>query len=145
MKSVIVYGIIALLVSVSFLQITLAFETEQEPEPPQIPEPSPPPEPIRMPDPAPVPNPFPEESGSEQVKRLTEENSNLKKQNNNLQNQIFSLKNEKLRLQTEISELNNSLQSLKEIALEQVRVIMKLANQLKEIIFEKIFSPTIHL
>ena len=139
MKSVLVFGIIALLASVSFLQITLALETEQEPEPPQIPEPSPAPEPIRLPDPSPAPNPFPEESDSEKVKRLIEANNNLKQQNNNLQNQISSLKNEKLGLQAEISELNNSLQNLKEIALEQIRVIMELVNQLKEIMFEKIF------
>ncbi|MFB5604266.1 MAG: hypothetical protein ACE5RK_07655, partial [Candidatus Nitrosomaritimum aestuariumsis] len=71
MKSILVFSMIALIASVSFLQITLAFETEQEPEPPQIPEPSPAPEPIRMPDPAPAPDPFPEESDSQKVKRLT--------------------------------------------------------------------------
>ncbi len=145
MKSVLVYGMIALLVSGSFLQITLAFETEQEPEPPQIPEPNPVPEPIRMPDPAPIPNPFPEESDSETVKRLTKENDNLKQENSNLQSQISTLKNDKLRLQAEISELNDSIENLKEITLEQIRVIMDLANQLKEIIYEKIFSPTIKL
>ena len=69
----------------------------------------------------------------------------LKQQNKNLQNQISSLNNEKSRLQAEISELNNSIQSLKEITLEQIRVILDLANQLKEIIYEKIFSPTIQL
>ena len=122
---------IALLAFVSFSQTTFAIETEQEPGPPQIPEPSPTPEPIRMPEPSPTPNPFPEESDSEKVKRLTEQNDNLKQQNKNLQNQI--------------SSLNNSIQSLKEITLEQIRVIMDLANQLKEIIYEKIFSPTIQL
>jgi uncharacterized coiled-coil DUF342 family protein len=76
---------------------------------------------------------------------LTEANNNLKQQNDNLQNQISSLKNEKSRLQAEISELNYSLQNLREVTLEQIRVIMELANQLKEIIFEKIFPPTIKL
>ena len=80
MKSNLIFTLIAILVSVGFLQTSLAFETEQEPEPPQIPEPSPSPEPIRMPDPAPTPNPFPEESDSEKVKRLTDENNNLKQQ-----------------------------------------------------------------
>ncbi len=108
MKSVLVFGMIALIASVSFLQITLAFETEQEPEPPQIPEPSPAPEPIRMPDPAPAPDPFPEESDSEKVKRLTQENDNLKQENSNLQSQISALKNDKSRLQAEIFELNAS-------------------------------------
>ncbi len=147
MKTSLIFGIIALFAFVSFTQITFAIETEQEPGPPQIPEPSPIPEPIRMPDPAPdpAPDPFPHESDSDKVKRLTKENDNLKQQNKNLQNQIFSLNNEKSRLQAEILELNNSIQSLKEITLEQVRVIMDLANQLKEIIYEKIFSPIIQL
>ena len=145
MKTSLIFGMIALLASVSFLQTTFAIETEQEPGPPQIPEPGPISEPIRMPDPAPTPNPFPGESDSDKVKRLTEENDNLKHQNNNLQSQISSLKNEKSRLQTEISELNNSIQNLKEITLEQIRVILELANQLKETIFEKISSPTIQL
>ena len=145
MKTGLIFGMIAILVSMSLIQFSLAFETEQEPEPPQIPEPSPAPEPIKMPDPSPVPDPFPEETDSEKVKRLTEENNNLKQQNSNLQSQISSLKNEKLRLQAEISELNDYIQNLKEITLEQVRVIMDLANQLKEIIYEKIFAPTIKL
>ena len=139
MKISLIFGMIALLAFVSFTQTTFAIETEQEPRPPQIPEPSPVPEPIRMPD------PFPEESDSEKIKRLTEENDNLKQQNKNLQNQIFSLNNEKSKLQAEILELNDSIQNLKEITLEQVRVIMDLANQLKKIIYEKIFSPTIQL
>ena len=81
----------------------------------------------------------------EKVKQLTEENNNLKQQNSNLQSQIYSLNNEKLRLQAEISELNDSIQSLKEITLEQIRVIIDLANQIKETIYEKIFVPTIKL
>ncbi|MGH1568343.1 MAG: hypothetical protein ACRBBZ_04000 [Nitrosopumilus sp.] len=145
MKSVLVYGMIILFASVSFLQITLAIETKPEPEPPQIPEPSPAPEPIRMPDPSPAPDPFPEESDFEKVKRLTQENDKLTQENFNLQSQISALKNDKLRLQAEISELNDSIESLKEITLEQIRVIMNLVNQLKETISEKIFSPTIKL
>ena len=145
MKSSLIFGMIAILAFVSFIHISLAFETKQEPEPPQIPQPSPAPEPIRMPDPAPAPNPFPEESNSEKIKRLIEENDNLKQQNSNLQSQISLLKNDQLRLQAEISELNYSIRSLKEITLEQIRVIMELINQFKEIIYEKIFTPTIKL
>ena len=145
MKFNLIFILIVILTSTSFLQIISAFETEQEPEPPQIPQPSPAPEPIKMPDPAPTPDPFPEESDSEKIKRLTEENNNLKQQNSNLQNQISALKNDKLILEVEISELNHSIQSLKEITLEQIRVIIELTNQLKEIIYEKIFSPTIKL
>lgn len=143
MKTSLIFGMIALLASVGFLQTTFAIETE--PGPPQIPQPTPVPEPIRMPNPPPAPDPFPGESDSDKVKRLTEENDNLKQQNNNLQSQISSLKNEKSRLQTEISELSNSIRNLKEITLEQIRVILELANQLKDTVFEKIYSPTIAL
>ena len=139
MKISLIFGMITLLAFASFSQTAFAIETEQEPGPPQIPEPSPTPEPIRMPDPLPSPNPFPEESDSEKIKQLTEQNDNLKQQNKNLQNQISSLNNEKSKLQAEISELNNSIQSLKEIILEQIRVTIDLANQLKEIIYEKYF------
>ena len=145
MKTIFIFYMIILLASVSFLQITLAFETEEESGPPQIPEPGPISEPIKLPDPDPVPDPFPEESNSEKVKRLTKENNNLKQQNKNLQNQITSLNDDKSRLQTELLELNSYIQSLKEITLEQVQVILQLVNQLKETIYEKIFSPTISL
>jgi hypothetical protein len=50
-----------------------------------------------------------------------------------------------MRLQDKISELNETIASLKEITMEQVRVIIDLANRLKDVLFEKIFSPTINL
>ncbi len=50
-----------------------------------------------------------------------------------------------LRLQAEISELNDTIESLKEITMEQIRVIMDLVNRLKDVLFEKIFSPVINL
>ena len=79
--------------------------------------------------------PSPEESDSEKIKRLTQENNNLEQQNKNLQTQISSLNNEKYRLQEEISELNNSIKNLKEVVLEQLHVIMELTNQIKKIFF----------
>ncbi len=54
MKSSLIFGLAVILLLVSSLQFTLAFETEQEPKPPEIPEPSPAPEPIRLPDDDPV-------------------------------------------------------------------------------------------
>ena len=145
MKNIFVFGIFILITFISFLQTTLAFETEEVPELPQIPEPGPISEPIRISDPDPVPNPFPEESNSEKIKRLIEENDNLKQQNKNLQNQISSLTKQKSTLQAEILELNVHIQNLNKITLEQVQIILQLMNQLKEIIYEKIFFPTIQL
>jgi len=92
METSFIFGLVAVLLLVSSLQFTLAFETEQVPRPPEIPTPSPEPEPIQLPDPDPVPEPFPEETESEKIQRLTEENDKLKQQNTNLQGQISTLK-----------------------------------------------------
>ena len=145
MKSTYLFGLSVMLFFLSYLQITVAYETEQEPEPPKIPEPSPEPEPIRIPEPVPIPNPFPEESNSEKIKRLTEENDRLKQQNSNFQDQITNLKIENSRSESKILELEKTIHSLKEITMEQIRVIMDLVNRLKDISFEKIFSPIINL
>ncbi len=145
MKNSLIFGLIAVFLLVSSLQITLAFETEQEPIPPNIPEPSPEPTPIQSPEPDPVPKPFPGDTESEKIQRLTAENDKLKQQNTNLQGQISTLKNENSRLQTEILDLNDSIENLKEIAMEQIQVIMDLVNRLNEVLFEKIFSPIINL
>ena len=144
MKMTVIFGFFVIFLA-SSLQLTLAFETEQEPEPPQIPEPTPEPEPIRTPDPVPVPDPFPGETESEKIQRLTKENNELKQQNINLEVEISTLKNEKSILQAEILELNDTIQNLKELTMEQVRVIMDLANRLKDVLFEKILSATINL
>lgn len=144
MKTILIFSLAAILF-VGLFQFTFAFETEQEPKPPQIPSPSPEPEPIKIPNPGPPPNPFPKEIESEKIQRLTRENNNLKQQNINLQGNISTLKNEKLKLQAEISELNGIIQNLEKITMEQIQIIMDLANQLKNILFEKIFPPTIKL
>lgn len=145
MKSVIIFSVMALMLFASISQTSFATEIQEEPGPPQIPEPEPEPDPIRKSDPEPVPDPFPGETESEKIQRLTAENNNLKQQITNLQGEISTLKSDKLQLQAQISELNASIESLKEITMEQIRVIMDLANKLKDVLFEKIFSPTINL
>ena len=92
MKKNIIFGLTALLLSL-YTQPILAQEIEQEPKPPQIPEPSPTPEPIRPPKSEPIPAPFPEETDSEKIQRLAEENNRLKEQNSNLEKKITELNN----------------------------------------------------
>ncbi|MGH1566988.1 MAG: hypothetical protein ACRBB5_06160 [Nitrosopumilus sp.] len=53
---IVIFRLSVIFLLASPLQFILAFESEQEPEPPQIPEPTP--EPIRMPNPVPVPDSF---------------------------------------------------------------------------------------
>lgn len=93
----------------------------QEPEPPKIPEPSPEPKPIKLPEPEPITEPFPEESDAEKIQRLTDENENLKKEN--------------LELKIRINELNEIVEKLQAITLEQIKVIMQLVEQLREVLF----------
>lgn len=93
----------------------------QEPGPPKIPEPSPEPKPIRLPEPEPITDPFPEESDAEKIQRLTDENENLKKEN--------------LELKIRINELNEIVEKLQAITLEQIKVIMQLVEQLREVLF----------
>ena len=141
MKTGIIVSLVVLLFSINFLQFAIAFETEQEPNPPKIPEPIQEPEPIRMPKSEPAPEPFPGETESEKTQRLVSENDKLRQKNSNLQDQISILNNEKSGLQNKILELNYKIESLKEVIMEQVRIISELANTLKGILFEKIFSP----
>ena len=144
-KTSFIVGFIAVLFSITFLQISFAIETEQVPNPPQIPAPIPEPEPIQMPKSEPTPNPFPVESESEKIQRLIDENNNLKEENYDLQHKISSLTNEKLELQFKISELNDKINSLNEVIMEQVRIMIELTNNFKGILFENIFSPLTNL
>jgi hypothetical protein len=129
MKKNIIFSLSFLLSSLLFTQSILAQEIEQEPKPPQIPEPSPTPKPIKSPTPEPIPAPFPEESNSEKIQRLTEENNKLKEQNSNLE--------------TKIVELTNLTENLHKIIMEQIKVIMNLVSKLKLVVFDKSFSSTI--
>lgn len=105
-----------------YVQPILAQEIKQEPEPPQMPEPSPQPDPIKSPKSEPIPAPFPEETESEKIKLLTEENSKLKENSN---------------LEIQITELNNLIKNLHEIIMEQIKVIMNLVSKLKMVMFDK--------
>jgi len=128
-KKNIIFSLSFLLSLLLFTQPILAQEIEQEPKPPQIPEPSPTPKPIRSPTPEPIPAPFPEESDSEKIQRLTEENNKLKEQNSNLE--------------TKIVELTNLTENLHKIIMEQIKVIMNLVSKLKMVVYDKSFSSTI--
>ena len=94
----------------------------QEPEPPKIPEPSPEPKPIKLPEPEPIREPFPEESDAEKIQRLTDENVKLKEEN--------------LELKIRINELNEMVEQLQAITMEQIKVIIQLVEQLREVLFD---------
>lgn len=124
----------ALLVGLAFLafQAALAAEPEQDPDPPGIPNPTPDPDPVLMPDPTPPTNPFPGESESEKVKRLARDNERLRGENAGLNREVAKLEGERNTLESEVAELNDTIEGLRAVALEQVRVIMELAEKLKQ-------------
>lgn len=124
MKNRLIFGI--LIIIFSLFSFNNAFS--QEPVPPKIPEPSPEPKPIQIPDPEPIREPFPEESDAEKIQRLTEENERLQEDNFNLQVQI--------------TELNKIIENLQAITLEQIKVIMSLVEQLREVVFGESFHPS---
>ena len=130
--------------SLAFLDSSFAQEIRQEPEPPRIPEPSPEPEPIKLPEPEPIPEPFPGESDSEKIQRLTKENGDLKSQNSKLQTQIADLQKENSNLESEVVLLNQQIEKLREITLEQIKVIMDLVSKIREVIFAISLSPEIN-
>ena len=99
------------------------------------------PEPIPQPEPEPIREPFPGLTDEEKLEQLTEENKKLKAENTKLESQIDDLKIDKSFLQNQIDELNKKLNDLNAVVLEQIKVIMSLVIQLKDTVFEKIFSP----
>ena len=134
---------LALSIAASLIYIPAVDATETEgPEPPRIPDPLPEPGPIRVPEPEPIPNPFLGETESEKIQRLTEENEKLRQKNMDLQDEIFFLNHDKLQLESKISELNAAIQGLKEIIMEQARVILDLSNKLKQVLFENALDFT---
>ena len=134
-----------LLFSILFTSVlvnqTFAQQEDQVPTPPPIPQPIPEPEPIPQPQPEPIKEPFPGLSDEEKLEQLTEENKKLKAEKAKLGSQIDELKIDKSFLQNQISELNKKLNNLNAVVLEQIKVIMSLVTQLKDTVFEKVFSP----
>ena len=126
----------SVLVNQSFAQ-----QEDQIPTPPPIPQPIPEPEPIPQPEPQPIREPFPGVTDEEKLEQLTEENKKLKAENIKLESQIDDLKIDKSFLQNQIDELNKTLNNLHAVVLEQIKVIMSLVIQLKDTVFEKVFSP----
>ncbi len=124
-----------------FANQTFAQETEQLPAPPPIPQPIPEPEPIPQPEPEPIEEPFPGLTDEEKLEQLTEENKKLKAEKAKQGSQIDDLKIDKSFLQSQIDELNKKLNDLNAVILEQIKVIMSLVVQLKDTVFEKVFSP----
>ncbi|MCH6571937.1 MAG: hypothetical protein IH780_05175 [Thaumarchaeota archaeon] len=126
----------SVLVNQSFAQ-----QEDQIPTPPPIPQPIPEPEPIPQPEPEPIREPFPGLTDEEKLEQLTEENKKLKAEKAQLGSQIDDLKIDKSFLQNQIDELNKTLNNLHAVVLEQIKVIMSLVIQLKDTVFEKVFSP----
>jgi len=120
---------------------SFAQQEDQVPGPPPIPQPTPEPEPLPRPEPEPIEEPFPGLTDEEKLEQLTEENKKLKVENTKLESQIDDLKIDKSFLQNQIDELNKKLNDLNAVVLEQIKVIMSLVIQLKDTVFEKIFSP----
>jgi hypothetical protein len=116
-------------------------QQDQIPAPPPIPQPIPEPEPIPQPEPEPIKEPFPGLTDEEKLEQLTEENKKLKAEKAKLGSQIDELKIDKGFLQNQINELNKKLNNLNAVVLEQIKVIMSLVTQLKDTVFEKVFSP----
>jgi len=134
-----------LLFSILFTSVlvnqTFAQQEDQVPTPPPIPQPIPEPEPIPQPQPEPIREPFPGLTDEEKLEQLTEENKKLKAEKAKLGSQIDELKIDKGFLQNQINELNKKLNDLNAVVLEQIKVIMSLVTQLKDTVFEKVFSP----
>ena len=133
------------LFSVLFLGISeqsFAQEKEQVPAPPPVPQPIPEPEPIPQPEPDPIEEPFPELTDEEKLEKLTEENKKLKAEKAQLELQVDELKIKKGFLENQIEQLQTQLENINAIALEQIKVIMDLVAQIKEMVFEGMFSPS---
>ncbi len=141
MKSLFTLLLFSVLFTGVFANQTFAQEKEQVPVPPRIPQPIPEPEPIPQPKPEPIKEPFPGLTDEEKLEQLIEENKKLKAEKAQLELQNDKLKIDKSFLQNQIGELNKKLNDLNAVVLEQIKVIMTLVTQLKETLFEKVFSP----
>lgn len=141
MKSLFTLLLFSILFTSVLANQSFAQQEDQIPAPPPIPQPIPEPEPIPQPEPEPIREPFPGLTDEEKLEQLTEENKKLKAENTKLESQIDDLKIDKSFLQNQIDELNKKLNNLNAVVLEQIKVIMSLVIQLKDTVFEKVFSP----
>ncbi len=141
MKSLITLLLFSILFTSVSANQTFAQQEDQVPTPPPIPQPIPEPAPIPQPEPEPIKEPFPGLTDEEKLEQLTEENKKLKAEKAKLGSQIDELKIDKSFLQNQIDELNKKLNDLNAVVLEQIKVIMSLVIQLKDTVFEKVFSP----
>ncbi len=141
MKSLLSLLLFSILFTSVLANQSFAQQENQIPTPPPIPQPTPEPEPIPQPKPKPIEEPFPGLTDEEKLEQLTEENKKLKAENAKLESQIDELKIDKGFLQHQIDELNKKLNNLNAVVLEQIKVIMSLVVQLKDTVFEKVFSP----
>ena len=114
----------------------------QDPGPPPVPQPIPEPEPIPKKEPKPIEEPFPGLTDEEKIEKLTEENKKLKAEKAQLESQVKDLKIEKGFLENQIAELQIKLENLNAIVLEQIKVLLQLAAQIKEMMFEGLFSSS---
>lgn len=112
----------------------------QDPSPPPSPEPTPTPDPIYEPEPEPVPDPFPELDDKEKINQLLEENKNLKDENKKLKTDNQSLKTQNNYLAEQINIAQKKLSDLQAVANEQIKLILQLISQIKEVIFSLSFS-----
>jgi cell division protein FtsB len=141
MKSLLTLLLFLILFTSILANQSFAQQEDQIPGPPSIPQPTPEPEPIPQPEPEPIKEPFPGLTDEEKFEQLTEENKKLKAEKAQLGSQIDELKIDKGFLQNQINELNKKLNDLNAVVLEQIKVIMSLVTQLKDTVFEKVFSP----
>jgi len=141
MKSLFTLLLFSILFTSVLANQSFAQQEDQVPGPPPIPQPIPEPEPIPRPEPDPIEEPFPGLTDEEKLEQLIEENKKLKAEKAQLESQIDELKIEKSFLRSQIDELNKKLNNLHAVVLEQIKVIMTLVIQLKDTVFEKVFSP----
>ena len=142
-KHVFLFLIFGLFILFPIIVPITAQKPNQIPSPPPIPQPEPEPEPIRKKEPKPIEEPFPGLTDEEKFEKLTEENKKIKSENAELKSDVENLKIQKGFLQNQISVLTKKFEDLNAVAMEQVKVILGLVAQLKNTIFDNLFSSVI--
>ena len=141
-KHVFLFLIFGLFILFPIIVPITAQKPNQVPLPP-IPQPEPEPLPIPKKEPKPIEEPFPGLTDEEKFEKLTEENKKIKSENAELISDVENLKIQKGFLQNQIIVLTKKLEDLNAVAMEQVKVILGLVAQLKNIIFDNLLSSVI--